>query len=94
MPKQVGLGISLINSLRSKELITYLNNLDHSIWYEEVLRIEATWASNILEKGDGSAALPTNLSKLSFLQAAPANGDCRQENTSEHIINNLLYQYG
>lgn len=45
MPKQAGLGIFLKNSLRSKELITHLNNLGHSICYDEVLQIGATSAS-------------------------------------------------
>ena len=94
MPKQVGLGISLKNSLRSKEFITYLNNLGHSICYDEVLRIETRWASDILEKGDGFATLPSNLSKDFFTQAASDNGDYGQENTSQHITNTVLYQYG
>ena len=34
MPKNVGLGLSLKNSTRSKEFITYLNNLGHSISYD------------------------------------------------------------
>ena len=45
MPKQTGLGIFLKNSLRSKEFITHLNNLGHSICYDEVLQIGATSAS-------------------------------------------------
>lgn len=45
MPKQAGLGIFLKNSLRSKEFITHLNNLGHSICYDEVLQIGATSAS-------------------------------------------------
>ena len=45
MPKQPGLGIFLKNSLRSKEFITHLNNLGHSICYDEVLQIGATSAS-------------------------------------------------
>ena len=93
MPKQFGLGISLKNSLRSKEFITHLNNLGHSLCYDEVLQIEANCASNILEKGDGFATLPTNLSKFFLTQAASDNGNYRQENTSQHITNTVLYQY-
>ena len=88
------MGISLKNSLRSKEFITYLYNLGHSIFYGEVLPIEATWVTDILEKVDGFATLPTKLSKFNFLQAASDNGDYGQESTSQHITNIVLYQYG
>ena len=37
MPKNTGLGMSLKNSLRSKEYITLLNNLGHCISYDDVL---------------------------------------------------------
>ena len=50
MPKNVGLGLSLKNSTRSKEFITYLNNLGHSISYDDVLRIDTTWVTSILER--------------------------------------------
>ena len=81
MLKQVGFGISLKNSLRSKEFITYLNNLGRSICYDEVLRIEFTWVSGIWGKVDGFATLPTYLSKFFFTQASSDNGDYGQENT-------------
>ena len=45
MPKHVGLAISLKNCLRSKEFITILNNLGHCISYDDVLRIDTTWAN-------------------------------------------------
>ena len=94
-PKQVGLGISLKNSLRSKEFITYLYNLGHFICYDEVLQSEATWVFDILGKGDGFATLPTKFRQLLFTQAASDNGDCGQEtlNVSQHI-NIVFYQYG
>ena len=57
-------------------------------------RIEARWASDILEKGNGFATLPSNLSEDFFTQAASDNGDYGQENTSQHITNTVLYQYG
>ena len=74
MPKHVGFGISLKNCLISKEFITYLNNLGHSIRYDEVLRIETNWASKIIKNGDGCATLPSNIGKAEqpfCTQAAP-----------------------
>ena len=55
-PKSIGLGISMKNSLRSKEFRTILNNLGHAVSYGDVLRIETTWASSIIDSGDGYAS--------------------------------------
>ena len=94
MPKNVGLGVSLKNSLRSKEYITHLNQLGHSVSYDDIQRIETTWASSKLDSGDGYATLPTNTVSGLFTQAASDNGDCGQENNSQHVTNTVVYQYG
>ena len=70
MPKNVALAISLKNSLTSKEFITYLNSLGYSISYDDVLRIETTWANQILSSGDGYATIPSNIKVNYFTQAA------------------------
>lgn len=93
MPKNVALGISLKNSLRSKEFITYLNNLGHCISYDDILRVETTWTSNILGSGDGYATIPSNIIRGSFAQAASDNGDYNQDNSSQHVTNTVIYQY-
>ena len=49
MPKQVGLGVSLKASLRSREYITLLNKCGESVNYHEVLGIDAYWAEQIIE---------------------------------------------
>ena len=93
MPKNVGLGVSLKNSTRSKEFISYLNSLGHSISYDDVLRIETTWATEVMESGDGYATIPSNISSNIFTQAASDNGDYGQENNSQHVTNTVVYQY-
>ena len=93
MPKQVGLAISLKRSVRYKEFITYLNNLGHSICYDDVLRIDTSWEMGLVEAGDGYATIPTNIHSNIFTQAAFDNGDYGQENTSQHVTNTVLYQY-
>lgn len=60
MLKNTCLGISLINSLRLKGFIMNMNNFGHSISYDDVQRIETTWASSIIESGDAYAILPSN----------------------------------
>ena len=57
MSKHVGLGISLKNCKRSKEIITYLNNLGHSI------RTETNWAFKIIKNDHGFATLQSNIEK-------------------------------
>ena len=93
MPKNVGLGLSLKNSVRSKEFITFLNNLGHCISYDDVLRIDTSWASGIIERDEGYATIPTNVIPNVFTQAASDNGDYGQENNSQHVTNTVLYQY-
>ena len=93
MPKQVGNAMALKNSLRSKEFITILNRQGDSIRYQDTLSIEAYWAADLLEDGNGYATIPTNISHGIFTQAATDNSDYLQENASQHITNTVLYQY-
>ena len=94
MPKNVGLGVSLKNSLRSKEYITHMSKLGHSVSYDDVQRIETSWTSSVLESGDGYATLPSNTVKNVFTQAASDNGDYCQENDSQNVTNTVVYQHG
>ena len=93
MPKNVSLGISIKNCLRSREFIKYLNNLGHCISYDDVLRIETTWTEEIIAAGDGYATIPSNIKRDCFTQAASDNGDYGQECASQHVTNTVLYQY-
>lgn len=80
--KHVGLGISLKNCPRSKVFITHLNNLGRSICYDEALRTEANWASEMIKTGDGFAILQSKIEKAKqpfFTQIASNNGDYGQE---------------
>ena len=93
MPKQVGLGVSLKASLRSREYITLLNKFGESVNYHEVLGIDTYWAEQIIERGDGYATIPTNIVFGEFAQAAFDNADFGQENASQHVANAAIYQY-
>ena len=61
MPKQVGLGVSLKASLRTREYITLLNKFGENVNYHEVLGINAYWAEEIIKRGDGYATISTNI---------------------------------
>ena len=60
MPKNIGLGLVLKRSFRTRELITLLNNLGHSVSYDDIVRIDTTCAG-ILEVNDGYSTVPTNI---------------------------------
>ena len=85
MPKQVGLGVSLEASLRSREYITLLNKFGESGNNHEVLGTDAYWAEQIIERGDGNATIPTNIIFGEFAQAAFDNADYGEE-----MLHNVL----
>ena len=89
----MGLGLVLKISVRSKEFITLLNNLGHSVSSDNILHIDTPFAAGILEANDGYSTVPTNIRENSFIQAASDNGDYGQENNSQHVTNTVLYQY-
>ena len=92
-PKNMGLGLVLKISVRSKEFITLLNNLGHSVSSDNILHVDTPLAAGILEANDGYSTVPTNIRENSFTQAASDNGDYGQENNSQHVTNTVLYQY-
>ena len=89
----MGLVLALKRSVRSKELITLLINLGHSVGYNDILRIDTTWAAGSLEANDGYSAVPINIRENIFTQAASDNGGYDQENNSQRLNNTILYQY-
>ena len=71
-----------------------MSKLGHSVSYDDVQRIETSWASSVLESGDGYATLPSNTVKNVFTQAASDNGDYGQENDSQHVTNKSSFSTG
>ena len=51
-----------------------LNNLGHCVSYDDILRVETTWESNIIESGDGYATIPSNIIPCLFAEPASDNG--------------------
>ena len=45
-----------------------LNNLGHSVSYDDILHIDATWAAGILEANDGYPTVRTNIRKTILLK--------------------------
>ena len=78
MPKNIGLGLVLKRSFRTRELITLLNNLGHSVSYDDIVRIYTTCTAGILEVNDGYSTVPTNIREKILIQAVSDNGDYGQ----------------
>ena len=68
MPINIGLVLALKRSVRSKELITLLNNLGHSVGYNDILRIDTTWAAAILKLMMGIPQYQSTLEKTFLLK--------------------------
>ena len=66
-PKHVGLGLTVQQATRSKELVQLLYNAGHSISYETVLRMDNTLANDVLEryKENGNVFVPRNFAESS-----------------------------
>ena len=60
--------------------------------YPEVMGIDAYWAEQIIERGDGYTTVPTNIVFGEFAQVAFDNVDYGQENASQHVTNTVIYQ--
>ena len=97
MPKHVGLGFTVHNIWRAKELVCMLNRHGHSISYEKVLEIDSDWGEGIQSMDDNLyTAIQTNTVPGIFTQAAADNADFNLDNLdrkgSVHITSLVLYQ--
>ena len=97
MPKHVGLGFTVHNIWRVKELVRMLNRHGHSISYEKILEIDSDWCERIQSMGDNPyTAIPTNIVPGIFTPAASDNADFNLDNLdgkdSVHIKSLVLYQ--
>ena len=78
---------------KSKSKVTLLNKFGESVNYHEVLSIDAYWAEEVIERGDGYATISTNDVFGECAQATFDDADYGQENASQHITNTAIYQY-
>ena len=92
MFENIGLGLVLKRTVRSKELVKSLNNLGHSVSYDDILRIDTTWVAGICEANNGYSTVSTNIREKIFTQAASDNVDYGQENNFQHVTNTVLYR--
>lgn len=86
-PKHVGLGLTIHQATRSKELVQLLYSAGHCVSYETVLRIDNTIASDVLEKykDNGNVFVPRNFceeSTTEYTRYAVDNIDINEETLS------------
>ena len=67
-PKHIGLGLSVHQATRSKELVNLLNAAGHSVNYDMIRRIDTSIAKKVIDDLERNeyVPLPTNLNRDSF----------------------------
>ena len=96
-PKHVALAMSLRKYKRSKEILTTLNRLGHTVSYSDITRIETSAARTVLNlTRELGVFLPPGLQKGVFVVGAFDNIDF-EEHTPDgkrttHATNLILYQ--
>lgn len=85
-PKHLGLGLTVHQATRSKELVQLLHSAGHSVSYETVLRVDNTIANNVIErfKQNGNVFVPRNFTESTgnYTRYAVDNIDINEETLS------------
>ena len=66
MSKNIGLRLVLKRFVRSKGIRTLFNNLGHTVSCDDILCINTTRATGILEINNGCSTVPTNFREKHF----------------------------
>ena len=85
-PKHLGLGLTVHQATRSKELVQLFHSVGHSISYKTVLRMDNSIANDVLKrcKENGNVFVPRNFteSTASYTRYAVDNIDINEETLS------------
>ena len=98
-PKHIGLGSTLHQSTRSKELVKLFHNAGHVASYRDVLRLDTALAERTLQSMDASGAvIPPNLVKDKFVLFSADNIDINEGTldgrTTFHATQMAVWQRG
>ena len=92
-PKQVGIGVAMHQITQSKEVVQLQNKYGHGISYDDVLRIDTSWAE--LQANADGAFIPANMVQGRITRGAGDNFN-RATNSlggAHHdVVNMVLYQ--
>ena len=92
-PKHIGLGIALHQLTQSRDAVELINKNGHGISYDEVQRIDTSWA--LQQQTDDGIIIPPNIKPGIPLRAAGDNFNRATESLEgKHldIVNMVLYQ--
>ena len=92
-PKHVAVGVSLHQMTQSRELVTLVNKLGHSVSYQEVQRIDTCWTD--MQKSLGQSTVPVNMVPGRVTRAAGDNFNRSTEaleGQHHDVVNMVLYQ--
>ena len=92
-PKHIGLGIALHQLTQSRDAVELINKNGHGISYDEVRRIDTSWA--LQQQTDDGIIIPPNIKPGIPLRAAGDNFNRATESLEgKHldIVNMVLYQ--
>ena len=80
-PKHIGLGLSMHQATRSKELVNLLNAAGRSVSYDMIRRIDTSIAKKLIDdlEHNDFVPVPTNIAKDTFCQFAADNIDILEE---------------
>lgn len=96
-PKQVGLALHVLKETRSKNLVTTLNRLGHSVSYTSAQRYLTTAANEVSEKEENEGIfIPAHVVPGCFIQTALDNLNFHSETEdggSLDATTNIIYQY-
>ena len=83
-PKHVGLGITVHQATRSKDLVQLLHAAGHSVSYDTIRRIDTSIANDVIERSSahGNITIPSNFSEdnlQGYVRYANDNIDINEE---------------
>ncbi|MES9884488.1 MAG: hypothetical protein ABW185_26890, partial [Sedimenticola sp.] len=80
-PKHIGIGLTVHQATRSKQLVNLLHAAGHSASYEVIRKVNVSLAKDQLSRfsSNGNVVVPVNLNKGKFVQYAADNIDINEE---------------
>ena len=80
-PKHIGLGLTVHQATRSKQLVNLLNAAGHSVSYDMIRRIDTSIAKKVIDdlQSNEYVPVPMNITRNTFCQFAADNIDILEE---------------
>ena len=92
-PKHLGLSVTIHQATQSEDLVTFLNRHGHGVSYDEVRRVDTTWAETQTSEAD--IVIPSNMVPGRITRGAGDNFNRATESLDgkhHDVVNMVLYQ--